>query len=245
MPPVYADFQFHTHSDYAQSYGKNQFTGRALTQKEFADKKADGKAILHPTHFLPPAEQPTKDYPMWLTTGRLVWHWHTRTKTGRSPILHMAAQHGYVEIHTEDAKAMSIVQGEMVRITSPRGWIEVPARIGDVVQKGLVFVPFHFGSWEKKEAANELTADFVDPLSKQPQFKQSACKIEKVRKEHRMASGESLEYIAEQYGLSVQDLIQANRLTSPYHIQMGDTLEIPLSIVNVPIQPYMPYRGKI
>lgn len=244
-PRLYSDFQFHTHADYAQSYGKNQFTGRALTQKEFADKKADGKAILHPTHFLPPAEQPTKDYPMWLTTGRLVWHWHTRTKTGRSPILHMAAQHGYVEIHTEDAKALSIVQGEMVRITSPRGWIEVPARIGDAVQKGLVFVPFHFGSWEKKEAANELTADFVDPLSKQPQFKQSACKIEKVRKEHRMASGESLEYIADQYGLSVQDLIQANRLTSPYHIQMGDTLEIPLSIVNVPIQPYMPYRGKI
>lgn len=244
-PRLYSDFQFHTNPDYAQSYGKDQFTGRALTKKEFKDKEANGRAILHPTHYLPPGEQPNKKYPMWLTTGRLVWHWHTRTKTGRSPILHMAAQHGYVEIHTDDAKAMSIVQGELVRITSPRGWIEVPARIGDAVQKGLVFVPFHFGSWEKKEAANELTADFVDPVSKQPQFKQSACKIEKVRKSHQMASGESLEYIAEQYGLSVEDLKEANNLTSPYDIQMGDTLEVPLSIVNVPIQPYMPYRGKV
>lgn len=244
-PRLYSDFKFHTTVDYAQSYGKNQFTGRALTKKEFADKKAEGRAILHPTHYLPPAEQPNASYPMWLTTGRLVWHWHTRTKTGRSPILHMAAQHGYVEIHTEDAKNLSIVQGEMVRITSPRGWIEVPARVGDAVQKGLLFVPFHFGSWEKKEAANELTADFVDPLSKQPQFKQSACKIEKIRKDHQMAAGESLEYIAEQYGLSVEDLKKANRLDTSYSMQMGDTLEIPLSIINVPIQPYMPYRGKI
>lgn len=244
-PRLYSDFQFHTKPDDAQSFGKDQFSGRALTKKEFTDKNPDGRAILHPTRYLPPAEQPNAEYPLWLTTGRLVWHWHTRTKTGRSPILHMAAQHGYVEIHTEDAKKMSIVQGEMVRITSPRGWIEVPARIGDAVQKGLLFVPFHFGSWEKKEAANELTADFVDPLSKQPQFKQSACKIEKVRKDHKMASGESMEFIAEQYGLTVEDLKEANNLTSPYDIQMGDTLEIPLSIVNVPIQPYMPYRGKI
>lgn len=244
-PRLYSDFQFHTKPDDAQSFGKDQFSGRALTKKEFTDKNPNGRAILHPTRYLSPAEQPNAEYPLWLSTGRLVWHWHTRTKTGRSPILHMAAQHGYVEIHTEDAKKMSIVQGEMVRITSPRGWIEVPARIGDTVQKGLLFVPFHFGSWEKKEAANELTADFVDPLSKQPQFKQSACKIEKVRKDHKMASGESMEFIAEQYGLTVEDLKEANNLTSPYDIQMGDTLEIPLSIVNVPIQPYMPYRGKI
>jgi ferredoxin-nitrate reductase len=244
-PRLYADFTFHTTVDDAQSFGKDQFTGRPHTKKEFADLNANGRAILYATHYLPPAEQPNESYPMWLTTGRLVWHWHTRTKTGRSPILQMAAQHGYVEIHTEDAKALSIVQGEVVRISSPRGWIEVPARIGDAVQKGLVFVPFHFGSWAKKEAANELTADFVDPLSKQPQFKQSACKIEKIRKEHAVNTGESLEFIAEQYGLSVEDLKEANRLTSPYSIQIGDTVEVPLSIINVPLQPYMPYRGKI
>ncbi|OIK13347.1 hypothetical protein BIV59_06205 [Bacillus sp. MUM 13] len=206
---------------------------------------ASGRAILHPTRYLPPAEQPNEEYPIWLTTGRLVWHWHTRTKTGRSPYLQMAAQHGYVEINKEDAKTLSIVQGEVVKISSPRGWIEVPARVGDVVQKGLVFVPFHFGSWQKKEAAKELTADFVDPLSKQPTFKQSACKIEKIRREHKIETGETLEFIAEQYGLTADGLIEANRLQNPYSIQMGDTLEIPLSIINVPIQPYMPYRQKI
>ncbi|WP_026694291.1 molybdopterin-dependent oxidoreductase [Peribacillus kribbensis] len=244
-PRLYADFQFHTNPDYAQSFAKDQVTGRALTKKEFTDLNADGRAIIHPTRFVPPAEQPNDDYPFWLTTGRLVWHWHTRTKTGRAPNLHMAAQHAYVEIHEEDAKKLGIIQGEVVRISSPRGWISVPARIGEAVQKGLVFVPFHFGSWEKKESANELTADFVDPLSKQPTFKQSACKIEKIRKEHRPETGESLEFIAGQYGLRVEDLKAANKLTNPYQIQTGETLEIPLSVINTPIPPYMPYRQKM
>ncbi|WP_409305106.1 molybdopterin-dependent oxidoreductase [Peribacillus sp. SCS-155] len=244
-PRLYSDFLFHTDVSYSQSYTKDQFTGRNLTKKEYASKNAKGRAIFHPTRYLPPSEQPNEDYPMWLTTGRLVWHWHTRTKTGRSPYLQMAAQHGYVEINSDDAKRLSIVQGELVRLSSPRGWIEVPARIGDAVQKGLVFVPFHFGSWEKKEAANELTVDYVDPLSKQPTFKQSACKIEKIRREHQVATGETLEFIAEQYGMSVEDLTAANGLTNPYSIQMGDTLEVPLSVLNVPMQPYMPYRQKI
>ncbi|WP_409291146.1 molybdopterin-dependent oxidoreductase [Peribacillus sp. SCS-37] len=244
-PRLYADFVFHTAVDYTQSFTKDQFTGRPLTKLEFAKKEANGRAIIHPTRFLPPAEQPNSEFPYWLTTGRLVWHWHTRTKTGRSPHLHMAAQHGYVEINREDAETLGIVQGETVRISSPRGWIQVPARIGDAVQKGLLFVPFHFGSWEKKEAANELTAEFVDPLSKQPTFKQSACKIEKLRKEHITSEGESLQYIADQYGLTVDDLIAANRLTNPYTIQMGETLEVPLSVINVPIPPYMPYRQKV
>ncbi|MFL0365075.1 molybdopterin-dependent oxidoreductase [Pseudobacillus sp. 179-B 2D1 NHS] len=242
---LYSEFVFHTTTDDAQSFGKDQLTGRVLTKTEFERKGAEGRAILHPTHYIPPAEQPTSDYPTWLTTGRLVWHWHTRTKTARSPHLQMAAQHGYVEINTEDAKKWAIVQGEVVRVSSPRGWIEVPARIGDVVQQGLVFVPFHFGSWEKKEAANELTADFTDPLSKQPTFKQAACRVEKIRREHQVDSGESLEYIAEQYGLSVEDLKRANQLTTPYDIQMGESLEIPLSVINTPLPPYMPYRKKV
>ncbi|WP_050182655.1 molybdopterin-dependent oxidoreductase [Domibacillus robiginosus] len=242
---LYENFQFPTNTDYTQSFGKDQFTGRALTKKEYEDKNANGRAILHPTRYLPPAEQPNEDFPLWLTTGRLVWHWHTRTKTGRSPYLHVAAQHGYVEINEEDAEKLFILQGELVRISSPRGWIEVPARIGDTVQKGLVFVPFHFGSWEKKEAANELTVDFVDPLSKQPTFKQAACKIEKIRREHQVSTGESLDFIAEQYGLSTEDLQKANRLKDPYKIQMGDLLEVPLSVINVPLKPYMSYRQKM
>lgn len=91
----------------------------------------------------------------------------------------MAAPHNYVEIHEEDAANLGIIQGEVIKVVSPRGEIEVPAKIGKVVQKGLVFIPFHFGNFDKKEAANNLTVDFVDPLSKQPIYKQSACKVKK------------------------------------------------------------------
>lgn len=243
-PRLYSDYKFPTYADYAQSYTKDQFSGRPLSHDEFVKKEANGRAILHATRYLPPTEQPNKDYPMWLTTGRLVWHWHTRTKTARAPHLQMAAPHGYVEIHEEDAKAMSIVQGEVVRIQSPRGWIEVPARIGKAVQKGLVFVPFHYGSWEGNQAANELTTDFTDPLSKQPTFKQAACRIEKLRKEHIVIGEESADYIAEQYNMTVEHLLQANRLTTPYDIQMGQRLEVPISVLNTPIPPYIPQRGR-
>jgi len=239
---LYEDLKFHTSADYAQSYTKDQFTGRALTHDEYAAKQADGRAILHATRYNPPSEQPGGDFPMWLTTGRLVWHWHTRTKTGRSPYLQAAAPHGYVEVNTEDARELGIVEGEVVRVASPRGQIEVPAKIGDAVQPGLVFVPFHFGSWESNQAANDLTADFVDPLSKQPTFKQSACRIEKLRKPHLVASGETLGYIAEQYGMSVEDLLKVNRIETPYGIQTGQQLEVPISVINVPIQPYTPQR---
>ncbi|WP_153721114.1 molybdopterin-dependent oxidoreductase [Sporosarcina cascadiensis] len=240
---LYSDFTFHTTPDDAQTFGKDQFTGRAHTKEEFENIGADGRAILHPTRYLPPYEEPNSEYPMWLTTGRLVWHWHTRTKTARSPMLHMAAQHAYVEVHADDAERMDIIEGEVVRITTPRGEIEVPARIGKTVQKGLVFVPFHFGNLDKKEAANELTIDFVDPLSKQPTFKQSACIVEKIRNVHEVDSEDTVESIAKQYGLTSSELLAANRKSSPYELQIGERVEIPLSVINTPLQPYMPYRS--
>ncbi|WP_123040424.1 molybdopterin oxidoreductase family protein [Cohnella candidum] len=177
-PRLYADFRFSTDLQTAQSYTKDQLTGRNLTEQEYKAIGANGKAILQPTRYLPPVEQPTSEYPMWLTTGRLVWHWHTRTKTGRAPLLQGIAPKAYAEIHEEDASALGLIPGQMVRVVSPRGEIEVPVRPGRVVQKGLIFVPFHYGSWEGREAANEITADFTDPLSKQPMFKQSKCRVE-------------------------------------------------------------------
>ncbi|WP_433942896.1 molybdopterin-dependent oxidoreductase [Paenibacillus sp. SN-8-1] len=241
-PRLYSDLQFHTSPEYTQSYTKVQFTGRSLTQEEFIAKNANGRAILHPTRYTPASERPDGDYPMWLTTGRLVWHWHTRTKTGRSPYLQMAAPQGYVELHHEDADKHGIIEGELVRISSPRGWIEVPARISDVVQKGLIFVPFHYGSWEGNQAANELTVDFVDPLSKQPTFKHCACRIDKLRREHVVGGEETAADIAERYGLSLSNLLRANQLETTYDIQTGHILEVPVSIINVPLPPYLPSR---
>ncbi|WP_153721111.1 molybdopterin dinucleotide binding domain-containing protein [Sporosarcina cascadiensis] len=125
---------------------------------------------------------------------------------------------------------MDIIEGE----------IELPPHIGKTVQKGLVFVPFHFGNLDKKEAANELTIDFVDPLSKQPTFKQSACTVEKIRNVHEMDSEDTVESIAKQYGLTSSELLVANRKPSPYELQI-ERVEIPLSVINTPLQPYMPY----
>ncbi|MDO7905191.1 molybdopterin-dependent oxidoreductase [Paenibacillus sp. JX-17] len=242
-PRLYTDLKFHTSPDYAQSYTKDEFTGRALTHEEFAAKKAHNRAILYATRYNPPAESPDEQYPFWITTGRLVWHWHTRTKTGRSPYLQMAAPHGYAELHHEDARQLGVIEGEVVRVTSPRGWIEVPVKISDVVQQGLIFVPFHFGSWEGHQAANELTADFVDPLSKQPTFKHCAGRINKLRRQHTVVEGESAAYIAEQYGLQPADLLKINQLDTPYSIQTGQSLEVPISVLSVPLQPYAPQRS--
>lgn len=240
-PRLYTDFEFHTKINDAQTFGKDQFTGRALSKAEFEKLDADGKAILHETNYLPPFEKPNNTFPMWLTTGRIVWHWHTRTKTARAPLLHMAAPHNYAEIHKDDATRLGIIQGEVIKIVSPRGEIEVPAKIGEVVRKGLVFVPFHFGNLNKKEAVNELTVDFVDPLSAQPIYKQSACKVEKMRHTYKLNEIERLENIASHHGLTVQELLKINQVSTPYEIEIGSTIEVPTSVIDVPLQPYIPY----
>ncbi|WP_284285728.1 molybdopterin dinucleotide binding domain-containing protein [Alicyclobacillus fastidiosus] len=231
---LYEDWVFHTHVDDTQSFGKDPNTGRERTKEEFKRIGANGKAILYGLTYYSPAERPTPEFPLWLTTGRLVWHWHTRTKTGRAPNLHMAAPQGYVEIHITDAEKLSICPGEVVRVVSPRGRIEVPARIVDTVLPGLVFVPFHFGSWEQNQAANDLTVDFVDPVSKQPIFKQSACRIERIREKHIITQGETLESVAKKHRIPVDELRRANKLAPPYRIDIGHEVEIP-SIANVVI----------
>jgi ferredoxin-nitrate reductase len=239
---LYEDSHFHTGVDETQSWGRDMFTGRSHTRKEYEALQANGRAIFHSLTYIPPAERPTPEYPLWITTGRLIWHWHSRTKTGRVPHLHMAAPQGYVDISVKDAEAISILPGEMVRVVSPRGWIQVPARVVDTVQPGLVFVPFHFGSWQQQQAANELTADLTDPVSKQPTFKQSSCRVEKLRKKVVIQQGVALSDIATSHGLTLEQLAQINRIMPPYRADIGREIEVPLSMVDVVIPPYMPYR---
>lgn len=239
---LYEDLHFPTSPDEAQTYGKDAFTGRARTREEFAALGANGKAILYATAYLPPAEQPNEEFPLWLTTGRLVWHWHTRTKTARVPYLHMAAPQGYVEIHPSDAERLELLPGEVVRVVSPRGSIEVPVRIIETILPGLVFVPFHFGSWQQNQAANELTVDLVDPLSKQPTYKQSSCRIEKRRQTVKLEAGDTLETAASRYGLTGEQLARINRLMPPYRADTLREITVPLSMADVVIPPYMPYR---
>lgn len=177
---LYTDGHFHTNVDDAHSYGKLLETGRARTRKEFKDLEANGRAILYGFHWTPAPEHPNEEYPFSLNNGRLVYHWHTRTKTGRAPILQMAAPEAYAEIHPIDAKTLSLETGDYVRITTKRGSISVFARIVDSVMPGSVFIPFHYGALTEEEAANILTVDIWDQVSKQPRFKAGACKVEKL-----------------------------------------------------------------
>jgi len=146
---------------------------KILHAEKFAT--ADGLGIFSPAEWKPPAEVPDSDYPMILTTGRSLWHWHTGTMTRRSETLAREVPTGWVEINTEDAKELGIENGDLVFASSRRGEIEIPAKVTEDIKKGEVFVPFHF----KECAANLLTNDALDEIAKIPEYKACAVRIEK------------------------------------------------------------------
>lgn len=125
------------------------------------------------------------DYPLQLTTGRAVHHWHTRTKTARAPELDEAAPDVWVELCPQDAEPLGIADGDLVRVRSRRGEIEAPVRCRGTRQ-GVVFAPFHYGYFDQTDphrhtrAANETTRTEWDPVSKQPMFKTTAVRVERV-----------------------------------------------------------------
>jgi anaerobic selenocysteine-containing dehydrogenase len=178
---LYTDGIFNTSSSYCDTYGHDLVTGGEITPEEYKASDPGGRAFIRAAEYLPPHEMPDKDYPLWLTTGRVVYQFHTRTKTARSPELNEAASDAYVQISEEDAVTYNIKKGDMVHVESPRGEIYAPAVIGNIIQ-GHVFVPFHYGYWDKPDrlrAANELTIYEWDSVSKQPHYKYAAVRIKK------------------------------------------------------------------
>jgi nitrate reductase NapA len=127
----------------------------------------------------PPPEVPDAEYPYWLNTGRVLEHWHSGSLTRRIPTLHRAVPRAYVEIHREDARAIGIRNGEMVRLVSRRGSMEIQARIDYRAQppRGQVFVPF----FDESLLVNELTLDAYCPISAQPDYKKCAVRVEPLR----------------------------------------------------------------
>jgi ferredoxin-nitrate reductase len=184
---LYSDGVFNTEPSYSETFGQDLTTGAPHSEAEYRAKEAHGRAFLHSAAYSDPVEQPTTDYPFLLTTGRSVYHFHTRTKTARAPELQQAAPDVWVELNPGDAAEAGIEDGDLVRILSPRGALEAPARINGI-RPGTVFVPFHYGYWDTGNgvspdstagrAANELTITAWDPVSKQPQFKLAAVRIE-------------------------------------------------------------------
>ena len=176
---LYTDGVFNTDPDYCETFGHDMVTGGEVTPEDYKANNPNGKAILRPADYAPPHEVPDEEYPLWLTTGRVVYHFHTRTKTGRSKELHNAAPDAFIQMSEADAAKYGIKDGEMVRVESRRGHVVAPAKIGDIEQ-GVIFIPFHYGYWddpERTRAANELTIAEWDPVSKQPHFKYAAVRM--------------------------------------------------------------------
>jgi anaerobic selenocysteine-containing dehydrogenase len=184
---LYSDGVFSTDPAYCESFGHDLLTGATVGPTPYKASVEPGKAWLKALDYTPPHEEPDGDYPFRYTTGRTVYHFHTRTKTGRSKPLNDAAPGPWLEVSAEDAGKLGISEGDMVRVTSRRGTLELPVRVGGI-RPGSVFAPFHYGYWDTKgpddggrpRAANELTLTEWDPVSKQPVFKNAAVKIEKV-----------------------------------------------------------------
>lgn len=140
------------------------------------DKFARGLGHFTPVAFKEPAELPDADYPLTLTTGRTMFHYHTGSMTRRSEKLDHEVPEGYVEISPEDAIQLGLGKSARVRVTSRRGMIETKVWITRRVPPGLVFIPFHFA----EAAANVLTNPALDPVAKIPEYKVAAVRLEKI-----------------------------------------------------------------
>jgi formate dehydrogenase alpha subunit len=140
------------------------------------DRFTRGKGMLHAIDYKPPAEEPDAEYPLFLTTGRSFVHYHSGTMSRVSPSLHREVETGYLEISPTDARALGIKDGERVKVSSRRGEIQIKAKISRKVDRGVVFIPFHFA----EAAANVLTNPAYDPVAKIPEYKACAVKVEKL-----------------------------------------------------------------
>ena len=140
------------------------------------EKFARGKGRFVPAEYRPPAEQPDDDYPLLLTTGRVLFHYHTGTMTRRSPTLTEQVNEAFVEIHPDDAARLEVAPGDRVRVRSRRGEIELAARVTETVPPGVVFIPFHFA----EAPANALTHAALDPTAKIPEYKVCAVRVTRV-----------------------------------------------------------------
>jgi nitrate reductase NapA len=137
----------------------------------------DDRAQIWFSPWEPPAELPDEEYPLMLTTGRVLEHWHTGSMTRRIPELSRAMPSAYLEMHPDDAASRGIRTGDTVIVNSRRGTLQTPAWINGrgAPPRGTVFMPF----FDETMLTNVLTLDAVDPFSKQPDYKKSAVEVTK------------------------------------------------------------------
>jgi assimilatory nitrate reductase catalytic subunit len=145
-----------------------------LFQDRFATE--DGRARFHPVAYRPPAEAPDQEYPFYLTTGRVMTHYQSGTQTRRTKELRDATPQAFVEIHPAMARGYAIAENDLVQLTTRRGTAIVRARLTTTIRLDTLFVPFH---WGDSACVNRLTNPALDPISKMPEFKVCAVRMEK------------------------------------------------------------------
>lgn len=143
-----------------------------LFEKSFS--REGGRALFTPVPFVASKELPDKDYPFILTTGRELFHYHTGTQTRRSSGLNAIAPEAFVEVNPADAAVLGLTDGQKLTVSSRRGSIRLKARVSEIVPPQVVFIPFHYS----EAAANLLTSDAMDPVSKIMEAKVCAVKLE-------------------------------------------------------------------
>lgn len=157
---LYEAGRFYTDLDECESFGHDLETGAPHTVDQYRVLNPAGRAILKSCRYMAHPEEPSDEYPLRLATGRNVYQFHTRTKTGRAPALRKACAEPEVRLSEKDAASFNVKDGDMVIVRSRRGAVEVKARIGDIIP-GQAFITFHFGSWGSEDgrarAANDLT----------------------------------------------------------------------------------------
>jgi len=136
--------------------------------------RPDGRAKFTPASLVAPDDRPDADYPMILTTGRQLEHWHTGSMTRRSTVLDAVEPEANCSLHPKTLRVLGMEAGGMVRLTTKRGTITVMARADRAVAEDMVFLPFAY----VEAAANILTNSALDPVGKIPEFKFSAVKVE-------------------------------------------------------------------
>ncbi len=186
-PRLYTDGFFNTDASYTQGFGHTLLSGSEQSPEAYRKHNPAGRARIKAADYEPPAEVPGEAYPFTLTTGRVLYHWHTRTKTGRVQALQEAAPEAFVQISEQDALAAGVRPNEWVEVRTRRGRIVARAHVGNIRSRHL-FVPFHYGYWDltdreagdRQRAANEMTAPDCDPVSMQPYFKSSAAQLSRI-----------------------------------------------------------------
>ena len=148
----------------------------AGTPRLHADRFTRGKGKFHAVPYRPPAEEPSEEYPMVLTTGRVLEHFHTGSMSRRSRVLETLEPESHVDISPEDAAQMGVAEGDLLRVRSRRGEILTRARKDRRVPSGLAFMAFHW----REAPANILTNPAVDPTAKIPEYKVASVKMARV-----------------------------------------------------------------